>query len=168
MKQESKNILMNFTFMEYSSRVLNDDELEFMLTASGYSGQLINMNAYDAYNLFSTGIRIDVPFWGGKFHLLVNCILKYLENKNSKPLKNMYVSDVLKKDDVFHISVNKKVLKTRNIVFCTPKESLKKFTCLNPIKCIINESISSKSLCRVYALFRENEPWLMNLKRKLL
>ena len=39
MKQESKNILMNFTFMEYSSRVLNDDELEFMLTASGYSGQ---------------------------------------------------------------------------------------------------------------------------------
>lgn len=166
MKQENKNILMNLTFMEYSKRVLNDDELEFMITASGYSGQLINMNAYDAYNLFSTGIRIDVPFWGGKFHLLVNSILKYLKNKNSKPLKNMYVSDVFKKDDVFHVSVNKKILKTRNIMFCTPKESLKKFTCLNPIKCIINESISSKSLCRVYALFRENEPWIINLKKK--
>ena len=123
------------------------------------------MNAYDAYNLFSTGIRIDVPFWGGKISFISKLYIKIFgKNKNSKPLKNMYVSDVLKKDDVFHISVNKKVLKTRNIVFCTPKESLKKFTCLNPIKCIINESISSKSLCRVYALFRENEPWLMNLK----
>ena len=81
MKQENKNILMNLTFMEYSKRVLNDDELEFMITASGYSGQLINTNAYDAYNLFLTGIRIDVPFWGGKFHLLVNSILKYLKIK---------------------------------------------------------------------------------------
>ena len=38
-------------------------ELQYMLIASGYSGQLKYMNMYDAMNLFSHGIRVDVKYY---------------------------------------------------------------------------------------------------------
>ena len=38
MKNEDENILMNLTFSEYAQKVLSKEELEFMLIASGYSG----------------------------------------------------------------------------------------------------------------------------------
>ena len=40
-----------------------------MLVASGNSGQLKNMNAYDAIHLFTNGIRPDLKYWIGKFHI---------------------------------------------------------------------------------------------------
>ena len=83
-KNENQEILRNLTFSDYASSILKSNELEFMLIASGYSGQLKYMNAYDAYYLFSTGIRIDVNFWGGKYHLLIEKInYHYLETPNS-------------------------------------------------------------------------------------
>ena len=166
MRLEKKEVLMNYTFCEYAEKILNNDELDFMLIASGYSGQLKKMNAYNAFHLFSKGIRTDTLYWSGKFNLLVDNIIRLLQKNNCEMFKNICVKDVIKEDDVFKIILNKKTIYSKKIIFCTPKESLKEFSCLNPIKCIINKSISCKSLCRVYALFNENEEWLMNFNKK--
>ena len=166
MKNEDENILMNLTFSEYAQKVLSKEELEFMLIASGYSGQLKYMNAKDAYSLFSTGIRTDVNFWGGKYHLLVDKIVNYLKNQGGKMMKNTQVKDVLKNDDNFEVILDNKTLHTKQVIFCTPKSSLLNFSCLSSIKSILKNSITCKALCRVYALFNENEEWLLNFNKK--
>lgn len=166
MKNEDKTILMNLTFSEYAKKVLTKEELEFMLIASGYSGQLKYMNANDAYFLFSNGIRTDINFWGGKYHLLVDSIVEYLKSQGCKLIKNTPVKDVIKLDDKFKVVLDNKNIFTKKIIFCTPKDSLLNFTCLDPVKCILKNSITCKELCRVYALFDENEEWLLNFNKK--
>lgn len=166
MKNEKPEILRNLTFSDYASSILKSNELEFMLIASGYSGQLKYMNAYDAYYLFSTGIRIDVNFWGGKYHLLIEKMVNYLKDNGCTLLKNTPVKDVIKNDDIFQVTLNNKKLFSKKVIFCTPKEGLLQFTCLNSIKDVLKNSISCKALCRVYAVFDENEEWLLNFKNK--
>ncbi len=121
MKNEDKTILMNLTFSEYAKKVLTKEELEFMLIASGYSGQLKYMNANDAYFLFSSGIRTDIKFWGGKYHLLVDSIVEYLKSQGCKLIKNTPVKDVIKLDDKFKVILDNKNIFTKKIIFCTPK-----------------------------------------------
>lgn len=166
MKNEDKTILMNSTFSEYARKVLTKQEFEFMLIASGYSGQLKYMNANDAYFLFSTGIRTDVKFWGGKYHLLIEKMVKYLQIKGCKMMKNTRVKDVMKVNDDFEVILDNKTLFTKQVIFCTPKTSLLNFSCLGSIKSILKNSITCKALCRVYALFNENEEWLLNFNKK--
>ena len=166
MKNEDENILMNTTFTEYAQKVLTKEELEFMLIASGYSGQLKYMNANDAYFLFSNGIRTDVQFWGGKYHLLVDKIVNYLQNQGCKMMKNTPVKDVINLDGKFKVILGNKSVFTKKIIFCTPKNSLMNFSCLEPVKCILKNSITCKALCRVYAIFDENEEWLLNFNKK--
>ena len=166
MKNEDKTILMKSTFSEYARKVLTKQEFEFMLIASGYSGQLKYMNANDAYFLFSTGIRTDVKFWGGKYHLLIEKMVKYLQNKGCKMMKNTQVKDVMKVNDYFEVILDNKTLYTKQVIFCTPKTSLLNFSCLGSIKSILKNSITCKALCRVYALFDENEDWLLNFNKK--
>ena len=45
-----KQELQNMTFQELGQKILKKTELEFMLKSSGYTGQLKNMNSYDAFN----------------------------------------------------------------------------------------------------------------------
>ena len=166
MKNEDKTILMKSTFSEYARKVLTKQEFEFMLIASGYSGQLTYMNANDAYFLFSTGIRTDVKFWGGKYHLLIEKMVQYLQNKGCKMMKNTRVKDVMKVNYDFEVILDNKTLYTKQVIFCTPKTSLLNFSCLSSIKTILKNSITCKALCRVYALFNENEEWLLNFNKK--
>ena len=81
-------------------------------------------------------------------------------------MKNTQVKDVLKNDDNFKVILNNKNLLAKQVIFCTPKTSLLNFSCLSSIKNILKNSITCKSLCRVYALFNENEEWLLNFNKK--
>ena len=64
-KKYSESQLRSITFKQLASIILNKEELEYMLVASGYSGQLKKMNAYDAIRLFTYDIRPDLPYYIG-------------------------------------------------------------------------------------------------------
>lgn len=167
----SKENLQQYTFYEYALTVIPKDEVEFMLVSSGYSGQLKNMNMYDAITLFSKGIRTDVPFYGGKFHLLISEMTKYLKNNNAKIYLKCNVNDVIynEKTSSYKIIYNSSHNSyTKKVVFCLPQPALLNIKFLRNIHCLLKNSITCKPLCRVYAIFKKQDIWFHNLKDKVV
>ena len=166
----SENELKKYTFKEFSSFVLKKDELEYMLVASGYSGQLKKMNAFDGIRLFSYGIRPDLKYWGGKFHLLVEKMVNHLKKLNAKMYMNSNVKDIFLDSNtgVHKVLYNNKIIYSKKIIFCIPKEGLLKINILKPIHNILSKSITCKPLCRTYAIFKKEDVWFRDLKEKIV
>lgn len=169
--KESKEKLQQYTFCEFASQVIPHDEVEFMLVSSGYSGQLKHMNMYDAITLFTKGIRVDVPFYGGKFHLLINEITKYLKNNNANIRVRCNVNNVIYNENnssyqIIHNTSHKSY--TKKIIFCLPQPALLKIKFLKNIHCLLQNSITCKPLCRVYAIFKKEDIWFHDLKQKIV
>ena len=161
--------LINYTFEEFCKKYLKPVEVEFILKSCGYSGQLHNMNMKDAVHLFKYGISTDIKFWGGKYHLLINELVKYLKKHNASLSLNSNVKDISYdyNKDSYRVHCNDSRIYSKNIVLCTPKDALLKFKLLKPIHCILDQSISTKSLCRTYAIFNPNDEWYKNIKTKI-
>ena len=166
-KIRNKDVLNHFTFREYAERCLPKDEVEFLLVASGYSGQLKNMNMNNAYHLFQTGIRDDVTFYAGYFHTLVDCIVNYLKQSKHKLLLNSHVKDVWY-DEIernYHINYNNVLRKSKRVVFAIPQYALLRMKVLKPLHHLLEKSIHCKSLCRVYAKFNVDDIWFQNIQK---
>lgn len=144
-----------------------------MLKASGYSGQLKNMNAYDALYLFKNGIRVDMKYFVNVYQDLVDRMVAYLQNNNASLHLNVRVKDIFKTDKhdehyIIEMHENGLQLRTRKVICCIPQKSLVKLTCMAPFRKILQNSITCKPLCRVYALFDTNNRWFESLKKKII
>lgn len=169
-KKEKSDILRADSFRSYASKYLTKEELDFMLVASGYSGQLKYMNAYDACNLFSSGIRPDIKYYGGYYHTLIEELIKDLKSKKANLKLNSRVND-FKYDDEKHIytvNYNSKTIETKNLVLCIPQQSLLNIPSLNPIRPLLKDSIKCKELCRVYALFKKEDIWFQDVSKTVV
>ena len=93
-KHEKEESLRQESFRSYAAKYLTNEELEFMLTASGYSGQLKYMNAYDACILFSKGIRPDMKYYGGYYQTLIEELVKELKRKKANLRLNSQVNNL--------------------------------------------------------------------------
>ena len=160
--------LKKITFQELTYKILPEDEAEFIMYASGYTGQLKNMNAYDAVNLFSKGIRTDLPYWSGKYDILVEKMVSHLKNNGGKLLLNSNVEKVEEKKDVYEIYFNLKKVLTKKIIFCLPQPALLGINYLKPIHCLLKESITCKPLCRTYAIFKKEDIWFKDINKKIV
>lgn len=169
-KNYSETQLRSINFKQLASLILKKDELEYMLVASGYSGQLKKMNAFDALKLFTYDIRPDLPYYNGKFNVLIERIVKYLKNKNANINLNSFVKDITydKNKHLYKIQYNNKTIHGEKIIFCIPKPALLNINILKPIHCILDKSVSCKSLCRTYAVFKKKDIWYQNLKKKVI
>ena len=165
----SDNVLRNYTFKEFCKKYLKPIEVKFILKSCGYSGQLHDMNMKDAIHLFKSGISTDINFWGGKYDSLINELVKYLKKHKASLSLNSNVKDVSydSTKDAYCLHYNNSYIYAKNVVFCLPKESLLKFKLFKSIHCILNDSISTKSLCRTYAIFDTNDEWYKNIKHKI-
>ena len=97
--KHSKKLKLNlklYTFKEIAAMILTKKELDYMLVASGYSGQLKHMNAYDAMHLFSNGIRDDILYYNGKYDLLINKIVDYLKCNHANLKLNTKIEIAIK------------------------------------------------------------------------
>ena len=169
-KKMNDEYLKQISFQELAKEVLHQKDVDYLLVSIGYSGQLKHMNAYDACNLFETGIRDDIPYFGGNFHLLVQEILKELKHhkttlKKSCSVENVSFNNTKQCYEVFY--QNKRSL-SKKIVFAIPQPSLLRFSLLQPISNIIQHSITCKPLCRVYAYFKPEDVWFRDLKTKVV
>ena len=168
-KNYSKTELQSLTFKELSKQILTKKELNYMLVSSGNSGQLKNMNAYNAVYLFNDGIRPDLNYWLGKFNLIINKLVTFLNKNNGNIKLNSQVKSVCLNNtkDCYEVTVNNRILYTKKIIFCLPKPALLKMNILKPIHCILDRSVTCKSLCRTYAIFKDCD-FIKNLKKKIV
>ena len=158
-------ILLQFSFQEYAENVLKKDEVEFLLIASGYSGQLKHMNMLDAYHLFTNGIQDDVTFYAGYYHHLVERVVQETVKLGGKMLLNSGVNSVQYNQNLghYHINFNKQGIYSKTVIFALPQPALLKLKLLRPIHCLLQDSIGCKSLCRVYAKFKPDDVWFGNI-----
>jgi len=160
--------LKKITFQELTYKILPEDEAEFIMYASGYTGQLKNMNAYDAVNLFSTGIRTDLPYWSGKYDTLVEKMVSHVKKNGGKLLLNSNVEKVEENKDRYEIYFNTKKVIAKKIIFCLPQPALLNISYLKPIHCLLKESITCKPLCRTYAIFKKEDIWFKDIHNKIV
>ena len=169
-KEREYNELKQKTFQEFAREVLKKEEVEFLLVASGYSGQLKHMNMYDAYFLFKKGIRDDIIYFGGYFHLLIEELVKYLKKHKAQMKTKMKVESIELNCDKNHyeVFVNEKKYSAKKLALCVPQDSLLQFPILNPIKKVLKNTIQCKSLCRTYAWFKKEDIWFKDLEKKVI
>jgi len=161
--------LKQYTFQEFAEKYMSKKKMDYILNSCGYSGQLKHMNMYDAKRLFGEGIRKDVKFWLGKFQILIDKMIQYLKDKHANIRLRTNVKSIQynTNNDAYKVTYNDFFAYARKVVLCLPKEALLKINLLNPIKTILDETISTKPLCRVYAIFDKSETWLKNIKQKI-
>lgn len=169
-KKETDTYLKNISFKELAYKYLPKNDVEYMLISSGYSGQLNYMNAYDAIKLFSKGIRTDITYWGGKYDILIEKMVGFINKHNGNLLLNTEVKDIIynKEDNNYIVNSSSKKYTTKKVIFCLPQDALLKINYLNPIHCILKESITQKKLCRTYAIFKQNDIWFKNINTKVV
>jgi monoamine oxidase len=166
-KRRHGDILRNYTFQEYALSCLTKSDVDFLLIASGYSGQLKHMNMFDAYHLFKYGIRDDVTFYSGYFQDLISSIVQQLKDNGSKLLLNSRVTDVAFDDvkDCYLVHYNNIARRTKRVIFALPQPALLKIKLLNPIHSLLRNTITCKSLCRVYAKFKPQDIWFRDINK---
>lgn len=169
-KEIPDNELKQKTFQEFAYEVLKKEEVEFLLIASGYSGQLKHMNMYDAYFLFKDGIRDDMKYFGGYFHLLIEDLVKYLKKNKAQMKTSMKVDDIELncENNYYEVYANGKKYNGKKLALCVPQDSLLQFPILNPIKKVLKNTIQCKPLCRTYALFKKEDIWFKDLEKKVI
>lgn len=169
-KEYSESELRSITFKQLASFFLTNEELEYMLVACGYSGQLKKMNAYDAIHLFSYDIRPDLTYYNGKFNILIEKMVKELKNNNANMYLNTEVKTIVfdKNTSLYKLQYNNKTIRGEKIIFCIPKPALLKINILKPIHCLLEKSVSCKSLCRTYAIFKKEDIWYQDIKNKIV
>ena len=163
--------LRKMSFKELALKILPKQDVSYMLISCGYSGQLNNMNAFDAVKLFDKGIRTDILYWGGKFHMLVEKMTEFIKEKKGKLRLNSYIDDLQYDSDrkVYKLCCNGvKPVYTKGVFLCLPKPSLMKFAILKPISTILNNAVTCKPLCRTYAIFDKEDIWFRNLDSKIV
>jgi len=163
-----EQVLKQMSFSELAKKLLPKDEAEFLTYASGYTGQIKNMNSYDAIHLFKKGIRIDIPYWGGKYHTLIHHMVIFLKKHSGELLLNANVKNIKKNKDIYEIYYNTTKILTNKIIFCIPQQSLLQFSILKPIHCVLKESVTCKPLCRTYAIFDKNTDWIKQINKKIV
>lgn len=168
-QDKDKDDLQGISFKEFAATCLTAKELEYMLTACGYSGQLKHMNAFDAINLFTNGIRTDMKYWGGKFHLLIAKIVEYLHTHGANLHLRCAVTNIDRDEKgLYTIKFKNRTVLTKKVILCIPQPALLKLNVLHPIHNLLRDTISCKSLCRTYAIFDKKDIWFKDIDTKIV
>ena len=162
-KLDSKETLQKYTFIDYTKKYLNNDDIKFILDSFGYYAQLVKMNAYDAIKLFNEGMNPEL-----KFYALKCGMSKIIENLNNKIknkcdiLLNEDVQEINFNDKIFTIKTDNKEFKSINCIAAIPKPDLLKLNFLNKYKSYLN-SVYVKTLCRIYSVFLKKDIWFNDI-----
>lgn len=163
-KKIKKSELQKYTFIEYAKNVLNENEIKFILDSFGYYQQLIKMNAYNAIKLFSYGMNPSLQFYSLKCGL--DKIIEKLYEKIKNNCTLLLNSDVIKinYDNHFDVILKDKTYKSKICILAIPKPNLLKFDILKNYRNSL-KSIGTKSLCRIYSIFKKNDIWFKDIEK---
>jgi len=168
--------LQKYTFIEYAKTILQQDEVKFLLDFSGYYGELVYENAYDAIRLFEEGITNSLKYYilkHGFTHFINTLVKKIKINGQQKQQKQqeeqyhqLYLNQELLKikelGNTYVLNINNNIYQTKFLILALPKPALLKFNYLNIYNPELN-SVSCKPLCRIYSVFPKT--WFSNLEK---
>ena len=168
----SKNIkkedLIKYSFKTLALKVLSKDDVQFILDSFGYYKQLISMNSYNALKLFNLGMKQSLQFYHLEpgFNIIIEKLCSEIINMNGKIILSTEVSNIEYNTEkkYFNIITHNKNYKSKICILALPKPNLIKFTFLSDINNLLN-SISYKSLCRIYAVFNKKDIWFNNIPK---
>lgn len=166
--KEKRSILRKYTFIEYASKHLPSDDIQFLKDAFGYYQQLMDMNAYDALKLFDKGMHTSNSFYvlKGGLSQIINQLHKFISSKCRIMQSTEVVSVNDSPDGSFQILTNK--TKTpilgKTCIVALPKPAIQKLRYFNDLKDQI-ACIGIKSLCRIYSQFAEKDIWFRSIQK---
>ena len=137
---------------------------------SGYYGELVYENAYDAIRLFEEGISNTLKYYVLKhgFSSMINKLVCKIQetSKNHSNMHNLYLNQELLKikelGNTYVLNINNYIYQTKYLILALPKPALIKLNYLNKYEKELN-SINCKPLCRIYSIFPK--PWFKNLEK---
>ena len=162
-KKFSREYLQSFTFKEFALKYLSKDQVKFMLDSSGYYGDLIIQNAFDAVNVFSKSIRVDKEYYILKdgFGQLISNIVKNVKEKH-KCYVNKKCYGVNYNDGIFSLNINNKMILCRKLILAIPKQNLLDIDLLKPYFPLL-KSINLIRLVRIYSIYCPSDVWFKDL-----
>jgi monoamine oxidase len=172
--KNKKNIhqLQKYTFIDYAKTILNPEEIKFLLDFSGYYGELVYENAYDAIRLFEEGISNSLKYYvlkHGFSSIIDKLICKINETskihnqtQNQKLFLNQELLKIKELGNTYALNINNNIYQTKYLILALPKPALLKFNYLTIYQSQLN-SINCKPLCRIYSIFPKT--WFENLEK---
>lgn len=173
--------VQTYTFYEYAAKILEPDELKFVIDSFGYYKQLVSMNAFNAIKLFGKGMNSSLQFYSLAcgFDMIINKLKENIVKLGGKIMIKQYVQnieyynykDYSNQNNLFSIYVESNKIYTiyqaKKCILAIPKPDLLKFNILNNnivIKNLLN-SINYKSLCRIYSIFNKKDIWFQDVSK---
>jgi protoporphyrinogen oxidase len=151
--------LKKMSFLEYASKLLPLDEVQFIEDSFGYYAELVIMNAKDAIRLMQE--LFDSTFYelkGGLSQIIDELVRRIYIFPNVEMKLNETVLSIKKK---YIITTDKGVYHTDFCICTLPKDPLMKLTFSKPIWSKLSK-ITCAPLCRIYATFEK--PWILKKK----
>ena len=166
------NKIQEYTFYEYAAKILEPDELKFIIDSFGYYKQLVSMNALNAIKLFDKGMNSYLQFYSLAcgFDMIIMRLKENIIRLGGKIMIKQYVKNVnynLEKKLFFIDLESKNTYQSKHCILAIPKPDLLQFNIINnnvSIKNLLN-SIGYKSLCRIYSIFNKKDIWFSNISK---
>lgn len=180
--KEDISYLQQFTFVDYARKVLQKKEVDFMLQSSGYTTDLLLLNAFDACVMFQLNNREDINYYilrkglssiiqklvkkikeiGGKNenYLFLNKAIKefYFDNNNNL----FFIQQYSNKNNNIDNKIS--VIQSKQFICALPKKNLLSFSYFQKYKDLLN-SVHTNSLCRIYAVYKER--WFEKISKTI-
>jgi len=161
-KLDVYNDLTSMSFLEYATKIITQDEIDFLKDAFGYSSELTIMNAKDAIALMS---QLNASFYmleGGLSQIIDELVHRIHLYPNVLIHLNEPVVSITKRESVYTITTTRQKYST-NLCICTlPKQILEQMPISKTFRGSLHK-IKCGSLCRIYCTFKT--PWFKNFPK---
>ncbi len=170
----SYHTLIKYTFIQFIKKfkLLKNNEIRYLRDSFGYSGEINDMNAFNALHMFKTDLNKKYHYYSLSCGLsevikrMISYIVKNTRDSKIEILNGCEVKNIIKNTDNNHYTCNvydvkkKRIydVETKSVVCAIQKSALLKYPIFKPIKKELN-SVEAKALCRIYMIFDKKDIW---------
>jgi len=146
--------LRKLSFLEYASKIVSKEEIQFIEDAFGYYAELVIMNAKDAIRLMKELFLSDFYQMKGGLSQLIDALVRRLQTfPNIEMRLNETILSIRKG---YTVTTDKGVYHDTLCICTMPKDPFMKLTFSKPLHSSLKQ-ITCAPLCRIYATFEK--PW---------
>ncbi len=166
-KKYTKDYLQKITLLQYSQKILGDDETDKLRLMFGYDAEFFKLNSYSALKMFDQDLLKDVTYYvvNGGFTQLIDKLEEFLIDKGVTIKKEKNIIDIQHNNIIDHTNTK---YSFNNLILAIPKVDLKYFDIFKDYNLLDN--VSQIPLIRIYAKYPKNKNgkvWFHNIKRTI-
>ena len=151
--------LRKFSFLDYASKIVSKEEVQFIEDAFGYYTELVIMNAKDAIQSMKELFLSDFYEMNGGLSQIIDSLVQRLQTFPNLEMKlNETVLSIRKG---YTVTTDKGVYYDTFCICTMTKDPFMKLAFSKPLHSKLKQ-ITCAPLCRIYATFEK--PWLPNKK----